>query len=172
MRLSIPVLLCLAVAACGPKSVPGGDTAPASAPAASAAAVPPEQSAFVALPNSLRERADKASGEGRKKLLSEAPDVFCAEFRKLKAFTDWQAQVKDVRTSTIDGTIDIEFDIGRSIAIEDVVQKTDLLYGTVEQLAVGEQVTLSGTFTHLNHDAECGYYFGPFGVALSSVAKG
>jgi len=175
MRLSIPLVLCLALVACSPRTTPhttASSAATANLDAPRVATIPPEQAAFVALPNDLRERADKAGGAARKKLLSEAPDAFCAEFRKIRIFTDWHAEVKDVRTSTIDGTIDIEFDLGRSIAIEDVVQKTDPLYATVEQLQIGEAVTVSGTFTHLNHDAECGYYFGPFGVALSKVVQG
>lgn len=173
MRLYMTVLLCLAAAACSPKPAATSASASSAAPSAApvVATIPPDQAVFVALPHTLRDKADAATGDEKKKLQSQAPAAFCAEFKKLDTFTGWRAQVKDVRVSTIDGTADIEFDIGRSISLEDIFPKSDPLYATVTALNVGDEVTLSGRFTHLNHDSECTYYFGPFGVAVSKVDK-
>ena len=173
MRPYMTFLLFLAAAACSPKPA-ATPTAASSAPPATApviATIPPDQAGFVALPHTLRDKAEAATGDEKKKLQSQAPAAFCAEFKKLDTFTGWRAQVKDVRVSTVDGTADIEFDIGRSISLEDIFPKSDPLYGAATALNVGDEVTLSGRFTHLNHDSECSYYFGPFGVAVSKVDK-
>lgn len=91
---------------------------------------------------------------------------FCAEFQKTASFDNWIGTIEDFRTSTVNGSIDITFDMG-GVLFEQVVQKTDPLYASVEPLLVGARVQLSGQFSHGN--GECGYSLRTISIGLTKV---
>lgn len=115
-------------------------------------ALPPSQTAFLVIPRK-----------------GEAADNFCGQFKTFDRFENWRGQVRDLRISTIDGTADLEIDIGKGIRLEAIVTKTDPVYPTLLKLGMAQAIVVSGQFTHANNDADCLYYRGPFGVHLSAL---
>jgi hypothetical protein len=97
---------------------------------------------------------------------------FCDAFEKTPGFNGWTGKVADVRTSTVDGAIDIIFAMGTHLRFEPVVRKSDAVYPAVAALTVGDSVTLSGTFSHNKGSSECTYYLGGFAVDLTKVKAG
>lgn len=125
--------------------------------AASAPALPASQTAFLALPRT-----------------GAASDDFCTRFKAFVHFDNWQGKVQDLRISTLDGTADLEINIGQGtgghgIRLEAVVAKADPVYPALMTLSLGQAIIVSGKFTHANNDADCIYYNGPFGVHLSAL---
>jgi hypothetical protein len=98
-----------------------------------------------------------------------AYNTFCDTFEKTPDFTGWTGTVADVQTSTVNGAIDITFNLGKHLKIEPVVQKADAIYPAVEALTVGDAVTLSGHFSHNKGSSECTYYLGGFAASLTRV---
>ena len=94
---------------------------------------------------------------------------FCVIFQKTAGFPDWVVKISDFRTSTVNSSIDITFDAGHNVQMEQVVQTTNPLYATIAALRMRDTVRISGTFTHGN--SECGYQLGIIGVHLSKVAE-
>ncbi len=113
----------------------------------------------VTMPASPPEQIDVIKG-------ARNPD-YCVMFQKVPGFSDWSAKVDDVQTSTVNGAIDISFDVGYGIKLEEVMQKSDPLYPAVAKLKMRQMVRLSGRFVHGN--GECGYQMLSIGVALTSV---
>ena len=142
-RLALTALLILA--ACDKP----GPTAP---PVAQAPALPDGQTAFLAIPRT-----------------GAASDDFCTQFKTFDGFENWQGKVQDMRISTLDGTADLEINIGQGIRLEAIVTKTDPIYPALLKLVREQVIGVSGQFTHANNDADCLYYRGPFGVHLTSL---
>ncbi len=94
---------------------------------------------------------------------------FCVTFQKTAGFTDWAVKISDFRTSTVNSSIDITFDAGHNVQMEQVVQTTDPLYATIAPLRMRDMARISGTFTHGN--SECGYQLGIIGVHLSRIIE-
>ncbi|MFT4076780.1 MAG: hypothetical protein QM647_14745 [Asticcacaulis sp.] len=133
---------------------PEGKPTPATA---STPALPASQTAFLALPRT-----------------GAASDDFCTRFKAFDRFDTWQGKVQDLRISTLDGTADLEINIGQDasghgIRLEAVVAKVDPVYPALMTLSLGQAIVVSGQFTHANNDADCIYYNGPFGVHLSAL---
>ena len=154
------------------------EPAPASAPvsASADAGVKPEwpqaQIDFLALSADVKSAQSNASSDAeRDKLREEAPATFCAGFEKVAGFKDWIGTVDDIRTSTVNKSIDFEVDIGGNIKLEEILQTGDALYPTVAALHVGDTVRISGVFVHSKTGAECIYYMGPFGAQMTQIAK-
>ncbi|MGA9657633.1 MAG: hypothetical protein WBQ60_00830 [Asticcacaulis sp.] len=156
MRLMIHLALigALCLTACG--KPPEKQASPPTA----ARVLPADQTSFIALPHDIR---DKIKDPGA------ATDTFCAKFQDYHAFNGWKGTLKDLRISTLDGTADLEINLGRSIRIEAIIPKSDPLYPALSSLTYGSPMTVSGKFTHANNNADCTYYFGPFGVHLSAL---
>ena len=150
--LLLPILLLCA--ACKPVE----KTPETPAPAAATPAIPAAQTAFIALPHDIQ--AGKPDN---------ATDQFCAAFKAYDRFENWQGKVHDLRISTIDGTAIMEIDIGRGIRLESMTAKSDPFYTAITSLTYGSAVTVSGKFSHANKDADCLYFYGPFGVQLSDL---
>lgn len=147
MRRIAPLVLMafLALSACDkPK--------PAATPATQGSSLPATQTAFLTLPRT-----------------GEAADNFCTQFKTFDRFENWQGKVQDLRISTLDGTADLEINIGQGIRLEAIVQKSDPVYPALLKLGLGQAIVVSGQFTHANNDADCLYYRGPFGVHLTSL---
>jgi len=144
--------LALACAACGKApEPPAKTTVVAGAPGSHVAPeVPADQLVLV-----------KAIAAGR-----NDPD-FCVTFQATRAFQDWAVKIGDFRTSTINRSIDITFEAGDSVLLEQVVQTTDALYPSIEALRVGETARISGAFTHGN--GECGFRLGVIGVKVAQI---
>ena len=94
---------------------------------------------------------------------------FCDTLEKTPDFTGWTGTVADVQTSTVNGAIDITFNMGRHLKFEPVVQKSDAVYPAVAALEEGQAVTLSGRFSHNKGSSECTYYLSSFAVSLTKV---
>jgi hypothetical protein len=130
---------------------------PKSGGSAAAPILPAAQTAFLALPR------------------TGAPtDNFCGQFKTFDRFEGWRGKVRDLRISTLDGTADLEIDIGQDtkglgIRLEAIVPKGDPVYPTLLKLGLEQAIIVSGQFTHANNDADCLYYRGPFGVHLSAL---
>ncbi len=121
------------------------------------AALPASQTAFLALPRT-----------------GAAADNFCGQFKTFDRFEDWHGKVQDLRISTVDGTADLEINIGpdkagMNIRLEAIVTKTDPAYPALLKLSLEQAIIVSGQFTHANNDADCLYYRGPFGVHLTGL---
>ena len=142
-RLALTALLILA--AC---DKPG----PTATPVAQAPALSAGQTAFLALPRT-----------------GEAADDFCNRFKTFDRFENWRGKVQDLRISTLDGTADLEINIGQGIRLEAIVAKTDPVYPALLKLGMEQAIGVSGQFTHANNDADCLYYRGPFGVRLTGL---
>jgi len=125
---------------------------PAATPAAQGPSLPASQTAFLALPRT-----------------GEAADNFCTQFKTFDQFENWQGRVQDLRISTLDGTADLEINIGQGIRLEAIVPKGDPVYPALLKLGLGQAIVVSGQFTHANNDADCLYYRGPFGVHLAGL---
>ena len=97
---------------------------------------------------------------------------FCDAFEKTPDFDGWTGKVADVQTSTVDGAIDITFNMGKHLRFEPVVHKADVVYAAVEALTTGDAVTLSGKFSHNKGSSECTYYLSSFAVSLTKVKAG
>lgn len=155
MRRAGPVLLALmALSGC---DKPKPAAAPATQAAAQSAVMPAGQTAFLALPRTGEAAAD-----------------FCGQFKTFDRFDGWRGKVRDLRISTLDGTADLEIDIGQDseglgIRLEAIVPKGDPVYPALLKLGLGQAVVVSGQFTHANNDSDCLYYRGPFGVHLTGL---
>ncbi len=123
---------------------------PAATPAQ--AVLPASQTAFLALPRT-----------------GAATDHFCGQFKTFDRFENWHGKVQDLRISTLDGTADLEINIGQGIRLEAIVTKTDPIYPALLKLGLEQAIVVSGQFTHTNNDADCLYYRGPFGVHLTRL---
>lgn len=152
------------------------EPAPASAPvsANTEAAAKPEwpqaQIDFLALSADVKSAQSAASSDAeRDKLREEAPATFCAGFEKITGFKGWIGTVDDIRTSTVNKSIDFEVDIGGNIKLDEILQTTDTLYPTVAALHVGDTVRISGAFVHSKTGAECIYYMGPFSTQMTQI---
>lgn len=145
-RFAGPALIALlALSACDkPK--------PAATPAARGPSLPASQTAFLAIPRT-----------------GAATDDFCTRFKTFDRFENWQGKVQDLRISTLDGTADLEINIGQGIRLEAIVAKNDPVYPSLLKLGLEQSIVISGQFTHANNDADCLYYRGPFGVHLTSL---
>ncbi len=97
---------------------------------------------------------------------------FCGTLEKTPGFDGWTGTVSDIETSTVDGAVDITFDMGKHLRFEPVVQKAEAVYPAVAALIVGDHVTLSGKFSHNKGSNECTYYLGSFAVHLTRVKAG
>ena len=140
-----------------PQSIP-----PASAPVSSVAATPADQARILGLIAAVEADSKDEATFNR----------FCEAFEKTPGFNGWKGTVADVRTSTVDGAIDITFAMGKHLRFEPVVRKSDAVYPAVAALTVGDSVTLSGTFSHNKGSSECTYYLGGFAVDLTKVKAG
>lgn len=150
MRMrAVPLLLALGL-------MSGCDKPEPAATPAAPVALPASQTAFLALPRT-----------------GEAADNFCGQFKTFDRFESWHGKVQDLRISTLDGTADLEINIGPtggpSIRLEAIVPKGDPVYPALLKLGLGQAIVVSGQFTHANNDADCLYYFGPFGVHLTGL---
>ncbi|MGN6208663.1 hypothetical protein [Asticcacaulis sp.] len=125
---------------------------PEAAPTAQGLSLPASQTAFLALPRT-----------------GAATDDFCTRFKTFDRFENWQGKVQDLRISTLDGTADLEINIGQGIRLEAIVQKSDPVYPSLLKLGLEQAIVVSGQFTHANNDADCLYYRGPFGVHLTTL---
>jgi hypothetical protein len=123
---------------------------PAAPPAQ--AVLPASQTAFLTLPRT-----------------GAATDNFCGQFKTFDRFENWHGKVQDLRISTLDGTADLEINIGQGIRLEAIVTKTDPVYPALLKLGLEQAIVVSGQFTHTNNDADCLYYRGPFGVHLARL---
>lgn len=148
MRRRITLTACLAIALLSGCDKPK----PEAAPAAQSPSLPASQTAFLALPRT-----------------GAAADNFCGQFKTFDRFDGWQGKVQDLRISTLDGTADLEINIGLGIRLEAIVAKTDPVYPSLLKLGLGQSIVVSGQFTHANNDADCLYYRGPFGVHLTGL---
>ena len=126
---------------------------PTTDPAAQGPFLPASQTAFLAIPRT-----------------GAATDDFCTKFKTFDRFESWQGKVQDLRISTLDGTADLEINIGQGIRLEAIVPKADPVYPSLSKLGLGQAIVVSGQFTHANNDADCLYYRGPFGVHLTALA--
>ena len=140
----LALITLLALSAC---DKPKPATAPAQGPS-----LPASQTAFLAIPRT-----------------GAATDDFCTKFKTFDRFQNWQGKVQDLRISTLDGTADLEINIGQGIRLEAIVQKSDPAYPSLLKLGLGQAIIVSGQFTHANNDADCLYYRGPFGVHLTGL---
>ncbi|CAM3288022.1 hypothetical protein [Asticcacaulis taihuensis] len=125
---------------------------PAATPAAQGTSLPASQTAFLAIPRT-----------------GSASDDFCTKFKTFDRFENWQGRVQDLRISTLDGTADLEINIGQGIRLEAIVAKNGPVYPSLLKLGLGQAIIVSGQFTHANNDADCLYYRGPFGVHLTGL---
>jgi hypothetical protein len=125
---------------------------PATTPAAKGPSLPASQTAFLAIPRT-----------------GSASDDFCTKFKTFDKFENWQGKVQDLRISTLDGTADLEINIGQGIRLEAIVAKSDPVYPSLLKLGLEQSIVISGQFTHANNDADCLYYRGPFGVHLTGL---
>ena len=125
---------------------------PTATPAAQEPALPAGQTAFLALPRT-----------------GEAADDFCTQFKTFDRFENWRGKVQDMRISTLDGTADLEINIGQGIRLEAIVTRTDPVYPALLKLGMEQAIGVSGQFTHANNDVDCLYYRGPFGVRLTGL---
>ena len=148
------LLLC---AAC--HKAPEAPTAQAPASASPAVKLSPDQAKFVGLITAVK--ADPKD-EG-------AYNAFCAAFENTKTFENWDATVVDSRISTVNNSVDITFDIGGHVRLEQVVQTTDPVYAAIANLNGRTAVRISGSFPHRDGSSECGYYTGTFTIALTKV---
>ena len=156
------LLLCAACSQKAPSDAPQS-VQPASAPASAAAAeMPADQANLVKLIAAVDANQKDEAAFNR----------FCDTFEKTPGFNGWSGTVADVQTSTVNGSIDITFDMGRHLRLEPVVQKSDPVYGAVAALNEGQAVTLSGRFSHNAGSSECTYYLGSFAVSLTNVKAG
>ncbi len=146
MRLRAAPLALLALALLSSCDKPKPSASPVQA------SLPAGQTAFLALPRK-----------------GEAADNFCGQFKTFERFENWQGKVQDLRISTLDGTADLEINIGQGIRLEAIVPKTDPVYPALLKLGLEQAIVVSGQFTHANNDADCLYYRGPFGVHLSHL---
>ena len=144
----ITLTACLAIALLSACDKPK----PAAMSAAQGPSLPASQTAFLAIPRT-----------------GAATDDFCTRFKTFDRFENWQGRVQDLRISTLDGTADLEINIGQGIRLEAIVQKSDPVYPSLLKLELGQAIIVSGQFTHANNDADCLYYRGPFGVHLTGL---
>jgi hypothetical protein len=91
----------------------------------------------------------------------------CTQFQKVPGFTDFVGKVSDSWISTLNGSVDVTIYVGNGLAFEQIVQTSNPLYHTIQQLKIGQIVRMSGRFTHGN--SECDYKLLKIGVALTSV---
>ena len=165
MNRLAPIALVLLCAACdkpaATKSVQPEtpNAAPVATSAQTSVSLPTEQSELIrSIAATKADPKDEA-----------AYNRFCTGFEKMTAFENWDATVSDSRVSTVNGAVDITFDIGGHVRFEQVVQKTDPVYPAIANLHGRNLVRISGTFPHRDGAAECGYYTGTFTIALTKV---
>ena len=156
MLKPLPLLLIagLALAACGkppPEAAPkAASAAPEATPTPAATPVPPpDQAALV------------------KQIAADDP-AFCPAFQQTRTFDNWIVTVDDVETSTVNSSIDITFNAGSHVRLEEVVQTSDPVYPAVAQLHIGRTARLSGRFSHGN--GECSYRLDKVGVIVTGVS--
>lgn len=155
MRRFLPLLLlCAACSKAPPK--PPEPTPPA--PAAVIAAPPADQAALIQAVAAVRATPDDQAAYAR----------FCDAFETLKGFDGWRATVTDTQVSTVNGSVDITFDIGH-VRLEQVVQKADPVYPAIAGLTNRQEVLISGSFPHRNGRDECAYYRGTFSITLTRI---
>ena len=159
MRTAGALALLLLCAACqkAPEAPPL--PAPAATPSAPAAKLPSDQADLVALIGAVK--ADPKN--------ENAYNRFCAAFENIKTFESWDVTVADSRVSTVNNSVDITFDIGGHVRLEQVVQTTDPVYAAIANLHGRNAVRISGSFPHRDGSSECGYYTGTFTIALTKV---
>ena len=119
---------------------------------------PSDQQALVGQASALRARPDDADLYNR----------FCDTFMNLKTFEGWRARISDTQVSTVNGSVDITFDIGH-VRLEQVVQASDPVHAHLAALAGRDDVIISGTFPHRQGRDECTYYRGTLSVNLTRV---
>ncbi|WP_443749589.1 hypothetical protein [Asticcacaulis solisilvae] len=156
MKRFLPVLLLCA--ACSKAPEKPAEASPPPAPVAVIAAPPADQAALIQAVVAVRAAPNDQAAYAR----------FCDAFETLKGFDGWRATIADSQVSTVNGSVDITFDIGH-VRLEQVVQKTDPVYPAIEALNGRQDVVISGTFPHRNGRDECAYYRGTFTVALTKV---
>ena len=148
------LLLCVAC-----HKAPETPATPATAPASPTVKLPSDQAKLVGLITAVK--ADPKD-EG-------AYNAFCAIFENTKTFDNWDATVVDSRISTVNNSVDITFDVGGHVRLEQVVQTTDPVYAAISGLHGRNAVRISGSFPHRDGASECGYYTGTFTIALTKV---
>ncbi|ESQ93536.1 hypothetical protein ABAC460_00270 [Asticcacaulis sp. AC460] len=149
MRIAVIVGVLACLVACEKAPEP----APAPAVKVEVPAVPQAQADFVA----AIEAADDQAGI----------DKFCGDFAGMAGFEGWVVTVRESQVSTLNRSVGITFNAGDGVKLEQVVQADNPLHGAVERLLIGDQVTISGAFTHGN--GECSYSLDTFGIRLSQV---
>ncbi len=149
-------LLAVMVLCSGCDKAPESAPAPVEAPRKAAVAVSPRPAAQEAFIRGVA-LAESGGADGQ---------AFCAEFQKTQGFENWIGTIADFRTSTVNGSIDITFDMG-GVRFEQVVQKSNPAYASVESLLVGARAELSGQFSHGN--SECGYSLRTISIGLKKV---
>ncbi len=120
--------------------------------------LPPDQQAFIDQAAALRAKPDDA----------ELYNRFCDTFMNQKTFDNWRARMTDTQVSTVNGSIDVTFDIGH-VHLEQVVQASDPVRTDMADVAGREDVVISGTFPHRQGRDECTYYRGTLSVNLTKV---
>lgn len=91
----------------------------------------------------------------------------CVAFQKVPEFSNWVAKVSDAWISTLNGSVDVIFQVGGTRKFEQVMQTSNPLYPTVSKLRTGQLVRISGRYVHGN--GECDYELAATGVVLTSV---
>ena len=161
MKRVLPLLLLCAACSKAPHH-PQSDAAqkfqPGSEKQEGMEVLPPDQQAFVDQAAALRAHPDDADLYNR----------FCDTFMNQKTFDGWRARVTDTQISTVNGAIDVTFDIGH-VRLEQVVQANDPVRTDIANAASREEVVISGTFPHRQGRDECTYYRGTLAVNLTRV---
>ena len=147
MHKAVPlaVIACLVLAACSkpapPPSAPAA--APGDMPGASA-----DQAALV-------------------KAISADEGDFCTRFQQTPGFDNWAVTVADYRYSDSNPNIDVTFDAGDGVKLEQNIHGDNPLHDAVAALHQGDTAHISGRFIHGN--GECSYKLDVVGIALTAV---
>ena len=153
-RVLLSLLLLCAACSKAPEKAP--EAPPAKA--APAVTLPADQKALIDAAAAVRAAPDDQTVYKR----------FCDLFEAQKTFDGWHASITDSQVSTVNGSIDVTFDIGH-LRLEQVVQMNDPLHTTLTDLDGRQSVFISGSFPHRDGAAECGYYRGTLNIVLSKV---
>jgi len=158
----LPLLLLCAACSKAPQKPSGADASQKFQPNIESHEVsdvlPPDQQALIDQAAALRAKPDDA----------ELYNRFCDTFMKQTAFDGWRARITDTQVSTVNGAVDVTFDIGH-VRLEQVMQANDPVRTDMADTAGREDVLISGTFPHGQGRDECTYYRGTLSVKLTKV---
>jgi hypothetical protein len=162
VRRFLPLLLLCAACSKAPQRPSGADASQKFQPNIEnhevSDVLPPDQQALIDQAAALRAKPDDADLYNR----------FCDIFMKQKTFEGWRARITDTQVSTVNGSVDVTFDIGH-VHLEQVVQASDPVRTDMADAAGREDVLISGTFPHRQGRDECTYYRGTLAVNLTKV---